>query len=493
MSGIAVSYGSSEEADLKRMLSKLEHRGELSGIESLDNISMGYRSNHVNQLIGDETPGESDTFSINGKACAVCDGYLFNDELFDHDNSSLVAGMFQEKGTRFVEDLEGTFALAVTDGSSFLVARDPFGIKPLYYGNEKGTTYFASEIKELVEVTEDINVFPPGHYYTPRHGFQPYGQVAGEKRVITKDPEKAARQLKQLMVQAVERRFLENERPGILLSGGLDSSVVAAAARNITENLETFSVGLWGSPDLEAARLVARHLGSKHREHVYTEEEIMQVLAQVIYHLESFDAPLVQSAIANYFASKLAAEAGCHSILCGEGADELFGGYHYVKDLGSEEAVEQELMNIISIGHAMGFQRVDRMNSAHSLESHVPFMDQDVVEFAAAVPLDWKIFGKEQTEKWILRTAFTHDLPEKIVWRRKAQFSHGTGCNKMMEQVAEARISDEEFYKAQNENEGIMLRTKEECLYYHIFKTFYPQDSAAQSVVQWSSLEGDNT
>ncbi len=489
MSGIAVSYGSSEEADLRRMLSKLEHRGDISGIETLDNIIMGYRSNHVN---GDDSTGESDTFSSNGKASAVCDGYLFNDELFDHDNSSLVTGMFQEKGNDFVEGLEGTFALAVTDGDSFLVARDPFGIKPLYYGNENGTTYFASEMKELIEVTEDINVFPPGHYYTPRHGFQPYGQETVEKRVITKDPEKAAHRLKQLMVRAVERRFLKNERPGILLSGGLDSSIVAAAARNITENLETFSVGIKGSPDLEAARLVAQHLDSRHREHVYTEEEIMQVLSQVIYHLESFDAPLVQSAIANYFASKLAAEAGCHAVLCGEGADELFGGYHYVKDLGSEEAVEHELQNIISIGHAMGFQRVDRMNSAHSLESHVPFMDQDVIEYAAAVPLDWKIYGKEQTEKWILRMAFTHDLPKKVVWRRKAQFSHGTGCNEMMEQVAEARISDEEFYKAREENEGVMLRTKEEHLYFRIFKEFYPQDSATDSVVQWSSLEGDN-
>ncbi len=488
MSGIAVSYGSSEEADLKRMLSKLEHRGEMSGIETMDNITLGYRSNHVN---GDDTPGEAETFSSNGKTSAVCDGYLFHGELFDHDNSSLVASAFQEKGNSFLEDLEGSFALAVTDGRSLLVARDPFGIKPLYYGQDNGTTYFASEMKELAEVTEDINIFPPGHYYTPGKGFQSYEQENGKTNFITRDPEKASHQLRQLMTRAVERRILQNERPGVLLSGGLDSSIVAAAARNVSDNLETFAVGLKGSPDLEAARLVARHIGSRHYEHVYTEEEIMQVLSEVIYYLESFDAPLVQSAIANFFASRLAAEAGCHSVLCGEGADELFGGYHYIKNLDSDEAVEQELNNIISIGHAMGFQRVDRMNSAHSLESHVPFMDNEVMEFASAVPLDWKIYGNEQVEKWILRQAFTNDLPDSVVWRRKEQFSHGTGCNELMEQMADARISDEEYFRAQEDNKDVMLRTKEEYLYYRIFRGFYPQDSAAGSVVQWSSLEGD--
>ncbi len=489
MSGIAVSYGSSEEADLRRMLSKLEHRGEVSGIEKLQQVILGYRSNLVN---GDDFPHSVETFSSNGRTCAVCDGYLFRGELFDHDNSSRIASEYQEKGASFVEELEGTFALAVTDGESLLVARDPCGIKPLYYGTENGTTYFASEIKELLEVTEDINIFPPGHIFTPSQGFQPFGQETGEKNTITKDPRRAAQQLKELMVRAVERRYLQSERPGVLLSGGLDSSIVAAAARNVCTDLQTFSVGLQNSPDLEAARLVARHIGSQHHEHVYTEEEILQVLSEVIYYLESFDAPLVQSAVANYFASRLAAESGCHAVLCGEGADELFGGYHYVKDLESPEEVEKELQSIISIGHAMGFQRVDRMNNAHSLESHVPFMDLEVMDFASAVPLDWKIYGDEQVEKWILRQAFTRDLPDPVVWRRKAQFSHGTGCQEMMEQLAEERVSDAEFYKAQEQNEGLLIRTKEEYLYFRIFKDFYPQDSAAEAVVQWSTLDGDN-
>ncbi len=488
MSGIAVSYGTSEEADLRRMLSKLEHRGEVTGIQRIGNMALGYCSNHINE--GNSSENVT-TFSSNGKTSAVCDGYLFSDELFDHDHSSLVAASFQEKGADFLKDLEGSYALAVTNGESLLVARDPFGIKPLYYGKNNGKIYFASEIKELAEVTEDINVFPPGHYYTPQKGFQPFAIDPQSSDEPMDDPENAASNLREIMVRAVEKRFLENEHPGVLLSGGLDSSIVAAAAKHNNENLETFAVGLEGSPDLEAALLVAKHLDARHQQHVYTEEEIMQVLAKVIYHLESFDAPLVQSAIANYFASKLAAEAGCHSVLCGEGADELFGGYHYIKELESDEAVEKELLNIISIGHGMGFQRVDRMNSAHSLESHVPFMDHDLLEFALGTPLDWKIHGQKQIEKWILRQAFEDDLPNEVVWRRKAQFSHGTGCNEMMERLADTRVSNREFLKAQEQNDDILIRNKEEYLYYRIFKEFYPQESAAESVVQWSSLEGD--
>ncbi len=488
MSGIAVSHGASEEADLRRMLAKLEHRGEMSGIKNLGNITLGYRSNHIG---GGKSSEDVTTFSSNGKTSAVCDGYLFNDDLFDHDHSSLVAASYQQKGKDFLNDLEGSYALAVTNGESLLVARDPFGIKPLYYGQDKEKTYFASEIKELAEVTEDINVFPPGHYYTPQGGFQPFTSDPRGSEEPMKNPEVAASRLKEIMVRAVEKRFLENERPGVLLSGGLDSSIVAAAARHNTENLETFAVGLEGSADLEAAQLVAQYLDAQHTQHVYTEEEIMQVLAKVIYHLESFDAPLVQSAIANYFASKLAADAGCHSVLCGEGADELFGGYHYIKELESEEAVEKELLNIISIGHGMGFQRVDRMNSAHSLESHVPFMDLDLLEFALGTPLDWKIYGQEQVEKWILRQAFEDDLPDDVVWRRKAQFSHGTGCNEIMERLADARVSDSKFLMAQEQSDDILLRTKEEYLYYTIFKEFFPQEAAADSVVQWASLEGD--
>ena len=488
MSGIAVSYGISDEAGLRRMLGKLEHRGNTTGIKALKNLALGYRKNDMN---GETHGAEGETIACIGKTCAVCDGYLLRGEQLEHDCGDIISKFYQDQGVTFLQDLEGSFALAVSDGDSLLVARDSFGIKPLYYGSRNDNMYFASELKELLEVTTDINIFPPGHYYIPKEGFQPFAREKGKVEKITTDPEQAAIQLRELIIQAVGKCHLKNEQPGILLSGGLDSSIIAAAVLQMNESMETFAVGMPGSPDLEAASLVAQHLGTRHHEHIYTKEEIREVLSTVIYYLESFDAPLVQSAIANYFASRLAADAGCRSVLCGEGADELFGGYHHVKNLESEEEMIKEVENIFFIGHAMGFQRVDRMNSAHSMESHIPFMDGEILAFAAATPMDWKIYGPEQIEKWILRKAFEQDLPEEVVWRRKAQFSHGTNCNTIMEELSNDHITDEEFENAKKQNEDVMLRTKEEYLYYSIFKEHYPQEAAIKSVVQWSELEGD--
>ena len=488
MSGIAVSYGIADEAGVKRMLGKLEHRGDTTDIKTMQNMALGYRKNNMNE---EKHPGKTDTVASIGKTSAICDGYLLSSKQFEHDCSNLVTKYFQNKGLKSMDALEGNYALAVTDGDSLLLARDQFGIKPLYYGRQNDIMYFASEVKALLEVTADINIFPPGHYYIPGQGFQTFTRETNKVAKVTDNPEQAAFSLKQLIIRAVEKRCLQNEHPGILLSGGLDSSIIAAAVRQTSDKIQTFAVGLAGSPDLEAASLVARHLGTEHHEHVYTKEEIMAVLSKVIYYLESFDAPLVQSAIANYFASKLAAAAGCRSVLCGEGADELFGGYHYVKNLGSEEAMQKEFENIFFIGHAMGFQRVDRMNSANSLESHIPFMDLQILDFAAATPLDWKIYGPQQVEKWILRRAFEDELPEKVVWRRKAQFSHGTNCNTIMDDISDARITDEEFEIAKKQNDDVLLRTKEEYLYYSIFKDHFPQETAIKSVVQWSELAGD--
>ena len=488
MGGIAVSYGTSDESGLRRMLDKLKHRGNTTEIRAMDNVALGLR---INNMHTGKQLGENNAVAGSGKFSAVCDGYFFFDTKLRHDYGKIVAKAYVEKGRDFLNNLEGSFALAVTDGDFLLAARDPFGIKPLYYGRNKGIIYFASEMKELLEVTTDINIFPPGHCYIPGEGFQKFTQDTVKTELFTNDPEKAANTLRQSMIQAVEKRYLQNEHPGILLSGGLDSSVVAAAVAQCSESMRTFAVGLEGSPDLEAASLVARHLGAKHYEHVYTKEEIMDVLSEVIYYLESFDAPLVQSAVANYFASKLAAAAGCRSVLCGEGADELFGGYHYVKTLESEEAMQKEFENIFFMGHAMGFQRVDRMNSAHCLESYIPFMDGEILELAAVTPLDWKIHGPEQVEKWILRRAFLDDLPEEIVWRRKAQFSHGTNCDTIMDELSANRIKEAEFEKAKKENSHILLRTKEEYLYYSIFKEHFPQYGAIKSVLQWSELEGD--
>ncbi len=487
MSGITVSYGNTDEDDLKKMLSKLKHRGNKTGIKNLGKVTLGYRGMSLEKLADHSL----NSFTTKGNSSVVLDGFVYTKDGKEdsvNDSCKRIVEEFDDHGENFVKDLEGSFAVAATDGEELFIARDPFGIKPLYYGSKDDNIYFTSEIKALVQVTDDINVFPPGHYYLSNKGFKKYDTANDNQNNEDEYDEagEAAGELKNLLIEAVDRRAYKGEQAGILLSGGLDSSIVAAAANHIYEKVETFSVGAEGSPDIEAARVVAESLGTEHYEHMYSIEDILKILPKVIYHLESYDAPLVQSAIANYFASRMASENGCQTILCGEGADELFAGYHYIKDFDTEEEVEKELEKIISIGHSMGFQRVDRMNSAHSLESHVPFMDQYVVDFANSLSLEWKLYGKDKVEKWILRKAFDSELPDEVVWRRKEQFSHGTGCNEVMGRYADEHISDEEFEKEKVISQDRILRSKEELMYYRIFKEFFPQESVIDSVTLWS-------
>lgn len=477
-------------SDLRKMLVKLKHRGNRQDVKRFNSkIALGYTD------MEREHDDSLSSYLNNGSTCIVMDGSLFNEEICNNEDCQFVVDLFEKEGKISVDQLDGAFAFALTDGHSLFVARDPYGIKPLYYGRKNDSTYFASEIKELAEVTKDINIFPPGHYYSSQQGFKRYHDPNNQLELEElNNKEEAASVLKELMIEAVKKRVFPGYKVGILLSGGLDSSIVSAAAKHAFNKVETFAVGLKGSPDLVAARKVASHLGAEHHECIYTEKEIMEVLPEVIYFLESYDAPLVESAIANYFVSKMAAETGCDSVLCGEGADELFAGYHYIKNFESEEAIEKELESIISIGHSMGFQRVDRMNAAHGLESQMPFMDQEIVEFANATPLRWKLHGKDgedKMEKWILRKAFDGELPQEVVWRCKAQFSHGTGSNNMMEEISDRLISEREYQQAKKEAPDAVIRTKEEYLYYKIFKEFFPYDSAAEAVAHWSDLDGE--
>ncbi len=483
MGGIAISFGKSGEKELEKILNKIKHRGKKIEINKFGKVILGETS-----IFTDEDP--SGISSAQEDVYIMLDGFVYqNDNYASSGKTKLLVNQFKDKGVKFLEELKGSFALAAVKGDKLFVARDPYGVKPLYYGKENGTLYFSSEIKGLLEVTNDINIFPQGHYYVSGEGFKKYKPFSVKRDFNFQDPYEASQKLKELFVEAIEKRTQENKRIGVLLSGGLDSSVLAAVANDVlNESLETFSVGIKDCPDLEAARAVTKFLGIRHQIMTYTVEEAMKILPEVIYHLESYDAPLVQSSIANYFVSKMASDIGCDSILCGEGADELFGGYHYVKDFDSEKDIEKELDDIFSIGHSMGFQRVDRMNSAHGLESHIPFMDENIIEFANAIPLEWKIKGDEQVEKWILRQTFSSDLPSEVVWRQKAQFSHGTGCQEVMGQMAEDTISDEEFEKEKIISDNRVIRTKEELLYYRIFKEFFPQKSVQELVVLWSDF-----
>ena len=366
------------------------------------------------------------------------------------------------------------FAFALLDGSDLFLARDPLGIKPLYLGWMNDTLFFASEIKALQDSVEQVYEFPPGYCYSSRAGFIQYysvSKVAAQDQVDILDSSALYDQLK----DSVESHLMADVDVGIFLSGGLDSSIVGVLAREGFPTLQSFAVGMEDSADLQYARYAARFLGTRHQEYIYTRQEMIDALRAVIYHLESFDSALVRSAIPNYFLAKLAGER-VKVVLSGEGADELFSGYAYLKQFQSHTALHQELTRITAELHNRNLQRLDRITMAHGLEGRVPFLDRAFIELAFSVPIKYKLYGTNNVEKWILRKAFEDYLPAEVVWRSKEKFSRGAGSAHIFEQIADHEISAAQFTLEQQEifeETGHLIHSKEELYYYRIFREFF--------------------
>jgi asparagine synthase (glutamine-hydrolysing) len=273
---------------------------------------------------------------------------------------------------------------------------------------------------------------------------------------------------------------------GAFLSGGLDSSVIAAIAKRHMDELHTFSVGIEGSRDLDAARRVARHLGTRHHEYVITPEEIQARLPEIIYYLESFDQDLVRSAVPCYFTSRLAAEE-VKVILTGEGADELFGGYTYYKDIRDGETLHRELRRSVSSLHNVNLQRVDRMTMAHSIEGRVPFLDLAMIQLGQTIPSEYKIAGSPPVEKWILRKTFEDLLPQDIVWRKKEQFDEGSGTADLLGRCIGQTITRAEADALRRRHPEVKLRSLEECAYFRLFlDAFESPERLLGNVGRWA-------
>jgi asparagine synthase (glutamine-hydrolysing) len=472
MSGIAVFHGGAREMT-EEALSFLAHRGSRTKVLDTDReIAMG-------AVMSNAFGGNMNVFEGRGEY-VVFDGILKNH--FDTPWPEKILSLYKKYGNRFIDRLDGSFAFAVHTARETLIARDPLGLKPLYYCDIDGAIACASELKGLAPFCSEVKIFPPGHYFSSIEGFKKYSSL---EDLLTDEPdvgseEEAAELLRNSLEEAVKNRLSAIKSDAIVfLSGGLDSSCLAAVASSLNGSLRTFTVGSGDGEDPEFARKVSGYLGTDHREYTYDFEEMLEVLPEVIYHLESFDPPLVRSAIPNYLVSKLAAEEGSSFVFMGEGADELFAGYEYMKDLPSAESIDKESLRITRNGYRSGFQRNDRMSLAFGIEFDVPFMDPSVVNLAFSIPVDWKIHGPEKTEKWILRKAFESELPKSVVWRKKSKFSVGSGSSHLMKEYAEEKISDSEF-ETERREKGI--RSKEELLYYRIFDDLFPSVSAAETV-----------
>lgn len=493
MCGILGVFGELKEdtTQYNSILHTLQHRGpdDCGMVKGVDHI-LG----HHRLSIMDVEKGHQPLQVPNGSVSLVCNGEIYNfNELREnlaehypfstHTDSEVILPIFQNENRKVAEHLDGMFSFIISGPDSYYVARDPIGIKPLYYGSDGDRIYFASEVKALTGVAERIEEFPKGHFIHSDTGFRPYYHLPEIDEFIT-DIDTAIVEIQQTLRKSVQKRLMSDVPVGVFLSGGLDSSIIAALMKEQLDELHSFSVGFEDAPDLKAARIVADHLGTIHHEYVYSEAEMIKALPKVIYHLESYDASLVRSAIPCYFVSRLASQF-VKVILSGEGADELFAGYSYLHDYDDPKSLQRESIRILNGLHNINLQRVDRMTMAHALEGRVPFLDIEFIESVLSIEPRLKMYRTFGIEKWLLRRAFEDLLPREIVWRDKMEFAQGCGSSEVFEKKFDAS-TDPELPAVKSRGTPIAMKdTKEEQLYYDLFNRFFDHPDAENLIGIW--------
>jgi asparagine synthase (glutamine-hydrolysing) len=492
MCGIAAQWGALNPVEGQKMLDRLVHRGpDDRGELTIGKAWLG----HTRLSIVDVSGGHQPMTAPGTRAALVANGEIYNfrevraglDAVAGDDpiawrtrsDSEVALQLLVREGPESLHKLHGMFAFAFTDGDDeFVLARDPVGIKPLYWARHGGGVVAASELKAFGPALRPwVEAFPPGHVWTPEGGLRRFAPaVAPEVREPQERPDLTEEDelglIRSSLVAAVERQMMGDVPVGCFLSGGLDSSLIAAIASRWCQErgttLQTFAVGTEGSADLKAARVVAEHLGTDHHEALLTAESNLEAVPDVVRSIEHFDPSLVRSAVANWVLADLASRH-VKVVLTGEGADELFGGYEYLHDgdFDHPEHLHRELVRSVEELHGLNLQRCDRVTMAHGLEARVPFLDLDVIATVLSLPPDHKLPAGGKMEKDLLRRAFDSWLPHDILWRSKEQFGDGSGAAAVRELVA-ASVPVHEFAK----EKGVIdppLRTREELAYYRIW------------------------
>ncbi|MBE9551581.1 MAG: asparagine synthase B [Proteobacteria bacterium] len=507
MCGIAGCIGTRDKETINRMLDALPHRGPNDRGLHVNGASV---FGHTRLSIVDVANGHQPILANGGSQGIISNGEIYNfreirEKLFSRrsftteSDSEVILRLYQEKGPECVRELDGMFAFAIFDGDDFMLARDPVGIKPLYYGYHKDNLYFTSELGAMsLAGVGEVHEFPAGHYYTPGEGFVRYYRIPEIEDHLLTDIDETCRLIRETFIRAVRKRLLADpEVPvGSFCSGGLDSSLVAAIAADDIRHLHTFVVGMEDemgdvSDDVKAARIASDHIGSTHHELLFTESEYYDALSLVIRKLESYDPSLVRCAVPCYFTCKLAADYVTVA-LTGEGADEVFTGYHYMKHFPFDK-LNMEARRCIGNLHNINLQRADRMGMLFSLELRVPFLDVDMIDLGMKIPPRLKIRNHKgaRIEKWILRKAFedTDYLPDEILWRYKVQYTQGAGCESLGEKLAHKEMSKEEFEQIKEENPKATINSREAAYYFKIFRKYHPQDSILGSVGIWTGFD----
>ena len=497
-------------AQVLKMSKKIRHRGpDWSGIFSDTNAIIS----HERLAIVDPKSGNQPLYSPDRKLILAANGEIYNHqelrqqfpdyEFQTETDSEILLALYQAKGPNFLDELNGIFAFAIYDveNDAYFIARDHIGIIPLYIGWDDQDAFFvASELKALEGMCSRIETFKPGHYIYSKDGqhFQQWYKRDWESFENIKDNESDIDVLRKGLEAAVHRQLMSDVPYGVLLSGGLDSSVIAAvtklfASKRIESNdqenawypqLHSFAVGLKGSPDLIAAKKAADHIGTVHHEINFSIQEGLDAIRDVIYHLETYDVTTIRASTPMYLLARVIKSMGIKMVLSGEGSDELFGGYLYFHKAPNAEKFHEETVRKMSKLHLYDCLRANKSLAAWGIEGRVPFLDKEFIDIAMRINPKDKMIVDGRMEKWILRKAFEDYLPEGIVWRQKEQFSDGVGYSWIdtLKEQAETKVSDEELANADQKFSINPPRSKEEYLYRSIFNEHFPSDSAAQTV-----------
>jgi len=520
MCGIVCAFdikGSSEilRPQILEMSKKVRHRGpDWSGVYSNDKAIMA----HERLAIVDPASGKQPLLSPDEKLILAANGEIYNhrelrkqfpDYNFQTESDcEVILALYKEKGTKFIDELNGIFGFAIynTERDEYFVARDHMGIIPLYIGwDQNGTFYVASELKALEGVCTKIELFPPGHYLSSKDGeFVKWYKRDWEEYDAVKDNETSIAEIKEALEAAVHRQLMSDVPYGVLLSGGLDSSVTSAIAKKYAEKriesgdtqaawwprLHSFSVGLEGSPDLVAAKKVADHIGTVHHEIKFTIQEGLDAIRDVIYNLETYDITTIRASTPMYLMARVIKSMGIKMVLSGEGADELFGGYLYFHKAPNAKEFHEETVRKLSKLHQYDCLRANKSLAAWGIEGRVPFLDKEFMDVAMRINPQDKMINGERMEKWVVRKAFEDMLPESVAWRQKEQFSDGVGYSWIdtLKEKVNNEVSDEQLANAHFRFPIQTPQNKEEYYYRSIFESHFPSDAAAKSVPQEPSV-----
>ena len=499
-----------------RMSQKIRHRGpDWSGIYSGGSAILA----HERLSIVDPESGGQPLFSPDRKQILAVNGEIYNHHdirrrfagQYDFQTGSdceVILALYREKGIDFLEDLSGIFAFVLYDEErdEFLIARDPIGVIPLYIGyDDDGMVYVASELKALEGQCERYEPFLPGHYYWSKQpGMQRYYRRDWMQYDAVKDNDASVEAIRDALESAVKRQLMSDVPYGVLLSGGLDSSVISAIAEKYSEmrieddsqtkaywpRLHSFAVGLKGAPDLAKARLVADHIGTVHHEINYTIQEGLDAIRDVIYYIETYDVTTVRASTPMYLLARVIKSMGIKMVLSGEGADEIFGGYLYFHKAPTAKDFHEETVRKLSKLHLYDCLRANKSLSAWGVEGRVPFLDKEFLDVAMRTNPKAKMCPGQTIEKKIVREAFAELLPEEVAWRQKEQFSDGVGYSWIdtLKAITAAAVTDEDMAHAAERFPINPPKNKEEYYYRSIFAEHFPSESAARSVPSEASV-----